>query len=160
MLEAFLSNTPCTVNNFLFLFLKTQYNLLLWEIAQIRPKMLDTNLWRWHLIACQSSCIVIISQLAGESRQVTRNSSCILSMYPRDIYALQNHFLPQISYSYGQGRAKQKKETDNINIINIIESYLKDLLWENSLRRQLHNNRINGKFGEGIAYPRNRLAKG
>ena len=49
-------------------------------------------------------------------------------MYLRDIYALQNHFLPQISYSYGQGRAKQKKETDNINIINIIESYLKDLL--------------------------------
>ena len=160
MLEAFLSNTPCTVNNFLFLFLKTQYNLLLWEIAQIRPKMLDTNLWRWHLIACQSSCIVIISHLAGEWRQVTRNSSCILSIYPRDIYALQNHFLPQISYSYGQGRAKQKKETDNINIINIIESNLKDLLWENSLRRQLHNNRINGKFGEGIAYPRNRLAKG
>ena len=46
----------------------------------------------------------------------------MLSMYLRDVYALQNHFLPYISC--GQGRAKQKKKIVNIKIIiNLPQNY-------------------------------------
>lgn len=50
----------------------------------------------------------------------------------------------------GQSRNEINNVKIIINLLAELESYLKDILRENSLRRLLHNDRINGKFrGEG-----------
>ena len=42
------------------LFLSILHNLLPWELARNRVRMLVISLWRWHLLYCQSLSIVII----------------------------------------------------------------------------------------------------